>query len=287
MLPAATWVTAAALVAPVMIALTGTTAATAGPNDSASPGPTDSISPSASPSPTDPTGTPEPSPSESSTQPTPTPTATTPTVTPQQAMEVSLRALGLPTGAADGVVNRNTRRAICAYRDLNGLPATRRPAGPELMAQIAQATELPLLPRKLFGVKALVSLTCQTAYITNNAGYIVRVLPVSTGKDNGYHQTRTGFKRVYYKVNAWQASTLFPEPDGRPGMYRPIYFDRGIAFHGVRQPIYTSPKSHGCVRTWPKDQDWLWKRLHVRDRVFVYGNYWRAKTAPLGGYGRR
>jgi hypothetical protein len=202
------------------------------------------------------------------------------------AMESSLAAMGLPTGRVDGLVNRYTKRALCAYRDLHGVPASRKLAGSALMADISSATALPLLPKKLFGVKALVSLTCQTAYITNNAGHIVRVLPVSTGKDNGYHETRTGFKRVYYRVNAWQASTLFPEPDGRPGLYRPIYFDRGIAFHGVRKPIRTFPQSHGCVRTWPKDQDWLWKRLNVRDRVFVYGNYWKGSTASLGGFGR-
>ena len=126
------------------------------------------------------------------------------------AMESSLAAMGLPTGRVDGLVNSYTKRALCAYRDLHGLPASRKLAGSALMADISSATELPLLPKKLFGVKALVSLTCQTAYITNNAGHIVRVLPVSTGKDNGYHETRTGFKRVYYRVNAWQASTCSP-----------------------------------------------------------------------------
>ncbi|MCB9423729.1 MAG: L,D-transpeptidase family protein [Actinobacteria bacterium] len=202
-------------------------------------------------------------------------------------MEQQLDALGLPTGKVDGNINASTRRALCAYRDLNGLSATRSPAGAALMSRISDSSELPLLPRKLLGVKALVSLTCQTAYVTNNAGYVVRVLPVSTGKDNGYHETRRGFKRVYWRYNGWQASTLFPEPDGRPGLYRPIYFDRGIAFHGVRKPVKTKPQSHGCVRTWPKHQDWLWKRLKVRDRVFVYGNYWRKKTAALGGYAKR
>ncbi len=216
------------------------------------------------------------------TQPVPTPDPVDPDLT----LEQSLAALGLPTGKVDGVVTAKTRRALCAYRDLNGKKATRKPATARLAADIDESTEIPLLPRKLWGVKALVSLTCQATYVTSKAGVVRRVLPVSTGKDNGYHATRTGFKRVYYKVNAWQRSTLFPEPDGRPGLYRPIYFDRGIAFHGVRKPIRTRPQSHGCVRTWPKQQDWLFKRLKVRDRVFVYGNYWKGRSAPLGGYGR-
>lgn len=201
-------------------------------------------------------------------------------------METSLAALGLPTGKVDGRITATTKRALCVYRDLNGQRATRKAPGPKLMARITASTQLSRLPRKLRGVKALVSLTCQATYVTDNRREIVRVLPVSTGKDNGYHATRTGFKRVYYKVNTWQRSTLFPEPDGRPGLYRPVYFDRGIAFHGVRKPIRTSPQSHGCVRTWPKQQDWLFKRLKIRDRVFVYGNYWRGRSAPLGGYGR-
>ncbi len=281
MLPAAAWVTAAALVTPVAFALVSSpvVAGTSPASDSPSSAPpviSEPPTPSVS--------------SEPPTSPSPEPSTSTPTtpppvvVAPELQMERDLDALGLPTGKVDGLVNASTRRALCAYRDLNGLGATRVQPGATLMSQISSSTELPLLPRRLFGVKALVSLTCQTAYITNNAGYIVRVLPVSTGKDNGYHETRRGFKRVYWRYNGWQASTLFPEPDGRPGLYRPIYFDRGIAFHGVRKPIATKPQSHGCVRTWPKDQNWLWKRLHVRDKVFVYGNYWSKKTASLGGY---
>lgn len=280
MLPAATWVTAAALVTPVAFALVSSpVVAEPGPatSSSASPEITESSSPIISESPS------TPAPEPSTTAPTAPPVNP---VTPELQMEMDLDALGLPTGKVDGYVNASTRRALCAYRDLNGLGATRGQPGTALMSKISSSSDLPLLPRKLFGVKALVSLTCQTAYITNNAGYIVRVLPVSTGKDNGYHETRRGFKRVYWKYNGWQASSLFPEPDGRPGLYRPIYFDRGIAFHGVRKPVKTKPQSHGCVRTWPKDQDWLWKRLKVRDRVFVYGNYWSKKTASLGGYSK-
>jgi len=174
---------------------------------------------------------------------------------------------------------------MCVFRDLTGYKATRELPTPELINRITTTTTLPGLPKRLRSVKALVNLTCQTAYITDGKGTILRVLPVSTGKDLGPHATRTGFKRVYYKVNRWQRSTLFPEPDGRPGLYRPIYFDRGIAFHGVRKAIRTVPQSHGCVRTWPRDQDWLWNQLSVRDEVFVYGNYWKGKSAALGGYG--
>lgn len=299
MLPAAKWITAAALVTPLAIAALGNAPVVAEPGGGAatstgSASPSESSgSPSPSPSVTSPSPAPTvTSPSPTVTSPTAAPSATSPTIpvtpTPDRnlALETSLDSLGLPTGKVNGRLTKTTRRALCAYRDLNGRAATRKLAGARLRAEIARSTELPLLPKKLFGVKALVSLTCQATYVTNNNGVVLRVLPVSTGKDNGRYRTRSGFKRVYYKVNAWQRSSLFPEPDGRPGLYRPIYFDRGIAFHGVRKPVRTVPKSHGCVRTWPKQQDWLFKRLSIRDRVFVYGNYWRGRSAPLGGYGR-
>jgi len=267
MLPGATWLIAAALVAPVAVAGLSTGAAA----DDAVVDP--SVSPSESPSVS-------PSPVES------IPVTPTPTIAPELAMETQLSALGIPTGVVDGIVSPGTKRGMCVFRDLTGQKATRKLPTPELMQQISTTTELPQLPRKLRSVKALVSLTCQAAYITDGTGTILRVLSVSTGKDNGVHRTRPGFKRVYYKVNAWQRSTLYPEPDGRPGLYRPIYFDRGIAFHGVRKPVRTYPQSHACVRTWPADQDWLWNKLKVRDRVFVYGDYWRGHSASLGGYGK-
>lgn len=277
MLPASRWAIAAALVTPLTMA-----ALSSGPVVGSETDP--SSSPSQSPS-----QTVSPSPSEVPTvTPTPTPTPTEPfDLSPELGMESELAALGLPTGPVDGIIDSHTRRAICAFRDLTGVQATRALPSPELMLRISMTTALPDLPKKLRSVKALVSLTCQTAYITDERGTVIRTLPVSTGKDRGYHATRTGFKRVYYKYNAWQRSALFPEPDGRPGLYRPVYFDRGIAFHGVRKPIRTKPQSHGCVRTWPKDQDWLFKQLDLRDKVFVYGDYWRRKTASLGGFGPR
>ena len=286
MLPAARWVIGAALVTPVALAAIGTAPVAAGASDDSSTSASPTVS---SPAPTTSATpfTPEPEPSPTQTPASSPPSDVPLTISPEMAMESQLAALRLPTGTVDGVITPGTRRGMCVFRDLTGYKATRNLPTPELINRITTTTALPALPKRLRSVKALVNLTCQTAYITDGKGTVLRVLPVSTGKDLGPHATRTGFKRVYYKVNRWQRSTLFSEPDGRPGLYRPIYFDRGIAFHGVRKAIRTVPQSHGCVRTWPRDQDWLWNQLSVRDEVFVYGNYWRGKTASLGGYGMR
>lgn len=273
MLPAARWAIAAALTTPVAFAAISTAPVSASDD-----------SPSTNPSTTE-TATPViPGPEQSnpSVPPTSIPEID---ISPELAMESQLAALGLPTGVVDGMISPGTKRGMCAFRDLSGMKATRKLPTPELMSKISTTTALPTLPARLNGVKALVNLTCQTTYITDGSGTVLRVLPVSTGKDRGFHATRTGFKRVYYKVNRWQKSTIFPEPDGRPGLYRPIYFDRGIAFHGVRKMIRAYPQSHGCVRTWPSDQDWLWNKLKLRDKVFVYGDYWKGKSASLGGFG--
>lgn len=277
MLTGTKWLIAAALTAPVALAGVNTTAMAVDPAD-----PTESPSVSESPSSISPSPT-EVTPTVVVPSVTPTPVVT---IAPELAMETQLSALGLPTGVVDGMVTAGTKRGMCVFRDLTGRKATRNLPTPQLMQQISSTTELPELPRRLRSVKAIVSLTCQAAYITDGAGTILRVLSVSTGKDNGVHRTRPGFKRVYWKYNGWQRSALYPEPDGRPGLYRPIYFDRGIAFHGVRKPVRTYPQSHACVRTWPADQDWLWNQLKVRDKVFVYGDYWRGRSASLGGYGK-
>ena len=112
------------------------------------------------------------------------------------------------------------------------------------------------------------------------------MLPVSTGKDNGFPQDWTGFKRVYYKGQCLAAQHLFLSPTADPGCIGWCTVDRGIAFHGVRKPVRTRPQSHGCAPG-RGSRTGCSKRLKIRDRVFVHGDYlaWAQRTA--GGYGRR
>ena len=62
--------------------------------------------------------------------------------------------------------------------------------------------------------------------------------------------TPPGVYSTYYEVNKWDVGPL-------GGLYRPKYFNRGIAVHGSYSvPPY--PASHGCVRVSLAAMDWIW-----------------------------
>ncbi|MFM8945634.1 MAG: L,D-transpeptidase, partial [Actinomycetota bacterium] len=56
-------------------------------------------------------------------------------------------------------------------------------------------------------------------------------------------------------------------------IYRPKYFNGGIAIHGSRS-IPNYPASHGCVRVSVPAMDMLWasKMLPIGTKVWVYGD---------------
>ncbi len=57
-------------------------------------------------------------------------------------------------------------------------------------------------------------------------------------------------------------------------MYRPKYFNGGIALHGSITDSYVLPypASHGCVRMLHADVDTLWRSgVDVGTPVYVYG----------------
>ncbi|MGV1037441.1 MAG: L,D-transpeptidase [Candidatus Nanopelagicales bacterium] len=218
-----------------------------------------------------------------STTPNSTPTTpSTPAAVTTPALQRKLAALKLPVGPATGNQGAQTRRALCVWRELTGRRATRLPAtateASSLMA--TPNTTKWKVPSAIKTVRFAVNMQCQTAlFITK--GVVDRIIPVSTGKNPGW--TRRGLFKVYWIYpRVWQASTMFPEPDGRPGLYRPIYFDGNIAVHGTRHILRPRPQSHGCVRTQKSDQRWIAKHLARGMKVWVYGDYWKSSVKPFG-----
>jgi hypothetical protein len=108
---------------------------------------------------------------------------------------------------------------------------------------------------------------CQQAYVTRN-GRIIKVWRATTGKP-GY-RTRAGHWRVYRRINGWTESRLYPGA----WMYRPLYFSGGQALHGSATDALVKPypASHGCVRIWRRNVDWLWANGYARigTRVYVF-----------------
>ena len=108
---------------------------------------------------------------------------------------------------------------------------------------------------------------CQQVYVTRN-GRLIKVWRATTGKP-GY-RTRAGHWRVYRRVNRWVESRLYPGA----WMYRPLYFSGGQALHGsvTDALVKRYPASHGCVRIWRRNVDWLWANGYARigTRVYVF-----------------
>lgn len=175
-----------------------------------------------------------------------------------------LADLGYPTGPVDGIDGPQTRRALCAWRRLEGRTAGRGPVTSSELRAIAATTRLP---RTSAGRRVTVDRTCQTVYFRND-GRWRRVLAASTGHDRV--QPRTGDYRIQRRRAGWHTSSLYPS--SRPNMYNTLYFDGPIAIHGSRD-VPTYPASHGCVRVTLAGADYLFARMQVGDPVKVIGSY--------------
>ncbi|MES2141892.1 MAG: L,D-transpeptidase [Pseudomonadota bacterium] len=93
------------------------------------------------------------------------------------------------------------------------------------------------------------------------AGNIIRWGPGSGGQDwcpdiGRPCHTPSGNFHVYEKRGFGCASTKFPKPDGGAPMPYCMFFKGGFAMHGSRGvPGYNA--SHGCVRIFVDDAEWL------------------------------
>ena len=142
-------------------------------------------------------------------------------VTPELQMEMDLDALGLPTGKVDGYVNASTRRALCAYRDLNGLGATRGQPGTALMSKISSSSDLPLLPETVRREGTGEPDLPDRLHHEQRPGTSCASCRSARVRTTGTTRPAAASKRVYWKYNGWQAGSLFPEPTAGPGCTGP------------------------------------------------------------------
>ncbi len=201
-------------------------------------------------------------------------------VTPVQAtvvsrydVEYAFDQLGLPTGALNNSWDEKTKRGICAWRELNGLPVSRQlPTDDERPLIVAQ-TKLPL-PTK-FKPGLSINRQCQVLYwVTINKTTGVKslrgVFPVSTGQP-GYDTVPGAFK-IYREIPTWHESTLYEDA----WMYRPKYFRGPAALHGSATDslVKPYPASHGCVRMLHKHIDALWAaKVSIDTPIYIYGTW--------------
>ena len=188
-------------------------------------------------------------------------------------VESAFDRLGLPTGAANNTWDEKTKRGICAWRELNGLPISRLMPTDEERLLIVEQTKLPL-PAKL-KVGLSINRQCQILYwVTRNKSTGLKSLratfPVSTGMP-GY-DTPPGAFSINREITTWHESTLYEDA----WMYRPKYFRGPAALHGSGSDsmVKPYPASHGCVRMLHKDIDVLWTaKVSIGTPVYIYGTW--------------
>lgn len=225
-----------------------------------------------------------------------------------------MERLGLPVGAVDGVWDRDTARATCAWRELTGRAPLR--SWPVVVERRAVKATTGLRVPDYMRVGVNVNRQCQTGIwvtseLVESSTVRVRTIttPVETVTADGETQTiqvtttetitttklvrerkvvrvmplSTGQAGIYdtgsgsFRVQ-WSVNRWWQSTIYADGlMYRPFFFNGGQALHGSSSDSLVKwyPASHGCVRMLHKDIDALWDAGFGRgDRVYVYGE-WR------------
>jgi peptidoglycan hydrolase-like protein with peptidoglycan-binding domain len=170
------------------------------------------------------------------------------------ALQQRLVSLGYWLGSADGTYGQLTRQAVMAFQKAEGLgrdgvagPVTQgRLAGAERQASRAGGTGLEIdLERQILMIV--------------QGGQVRWVLNTSTGNNETYTSSTGGSAVAATPPGSF---TIGREIDGvreapLGTLYRPKYFNGGIAIHGSGS-IPSHPASHGCARVTNSAMDMLW-----------------------------
>lgn len=174
------------------------------------------------------------------------------------ALQARLYDLGYFLPTVDGIYDAGTGHAVMAFQKQHGLGHD-GVAGPATVAALATATKVQPIQGTERHLE--VSLADQVLVVVDGNGGAVAV-DATTGKAST--PTPPGTFSIFRQVNAWD-----PGPNG--SLYRPKYFNRGIAVHGG-SPVIADPASHGCVRVPDPAIDWIWSsdQAPVGTTVVVY-----------------
>lgn len=161
-----------------------------------------------------------------------------------EALQQRLFSLGYLFTAFSGTYDADTSNAVMAFQKLHGL-ARDGVAGPDTLGALEGA--VPVAARHGTGPHLEVDLAAQVLLVVDPDGRTVAVNATSGAPAS---PTPPGTFTVFRQVDAWD-----PGPYG--SLYRPKYFNGGIAVHGG-VPVVAGPVSHGCIRIPDPAVDWLW-----------------------------
>jgi hypothetical protein len=175
---------------------------------------------------------------------------------PFRCVEAELARQGYNVGAVDGRVDHQTVWSFFAFKKVARLPVTTAFGEADWKAMLARPT---IKPRRtdLPARHVEIDLSRQLVLLFDG-GRLQHAFHTSSGKPST--PTVRGTFTVYEKRPYYQ-------PHNR--MYKSIFFFRGYAVHGYPE-IPTYPASAGCARTYNGDQDFLYPKVRIGDRVAVY-----------------
>lgn len=179
-----------------------------------------------------------------------------------------LNTLGYWCGTADGAFGAQTKQAVYAIQKVAGLGRDG-----VVGAKTWDALNRGVRPAsKRGGTRMEVDKTRQVAMVVRG-GVVKYIFNTSTGNGTTFSYYGRRIKAVTpsgeFKItrrgsDGWDVGAL-------GGLWRPFYFNGGIAFHGAAEiPPY--PASHGCCRLSVSAQNFLIssKLLYIGEPVSVY-----------------
>ncbi|MEQ8718709.1 MAG: L,D-transpeptidase family protein [Acidimicrobiales bacterium] len=177
-------------------------------------------------------------------------------------LQERLAELGYWVGPeTDGRFGELTEQAVMAFQKVEGLHRDGI-AGAATLAALDTAQRPTAGTESTPGTVVEVDLARQVLFVVRD-GSVVEIFNTSTGS-GGEWVTRTGRFEVFREVDGTDFGPL-------GALYRPKYFDGGIAVHGSPE-IPGFPASHGCARVHDAVMDHLWDTgaLEIHTPVRVY-----------------
>ena len=170
------------------------------------------------------------------------------------ALQQRLVDLGYWLGSADGNYGQLTRQAVMAFQKAEGL-ARDGVAGPATQGRLASAGRQS---SRVGGTGLEIDLERQILMIVEG-GQVRWVINTSTGNNETYTSSTGGSAQAVTPPGSFRINREIDGVREAPlgTLYRPKYFNGGIAIHGSGS-IPAHPASHGCARVTNSAMDMLW-----------------------------
>lgn len=186
-----------------------------------------------------------------------------------KALQVRLKSLGYWISGTDGQFGATTQQAVFAIQKVAGLGRDG-----VVGQQTRQAIDRGAMPsaKSTSGRVVEVDKTRQIVMLVDN-GHVSTVLNTSTA--SGKYYTSEG--QTHLASTPSGQFTVSRQIDGprqsKLGyLWRPKYFNGGIALHGEHVNVPAYPASHGCVRVTDAAMNWIWEtnKVPIGTKVWVY-----------------